>query len=236
MTDRRKLAGRLQEFYSRGQGILRPHEIQKSYALMKCYLGTPQLAFSTWVQLRPIFQTLLADALIEADMDLVACAAREYVRVELGGAPDQRYGYVEPLGTPQRDLLNTDDEECYADPGSEWDALHTSDCAMFFKNREMYDCFSNPAEFDKQFPGKSKHRLNMARALEPIFERDWFGYWPVIDRAYHHAKLLLAIKFREGQLTSGISDNSPVVEPGAGALLVPRHEPGGRGTLVGALP
>jgi hypothetical protein len=53
-----KAGGAAQDFYSRGRGILRPHEIEESLELMKRYLGTPGLTFNIWFQLRPIFLDL----------------------------------------------------------------------------------------------------------------------------------------------------------------------------------
>lgn len=61
----------------------------------------------------------------------------------------------------------------------------------------------------------------MARALEPIFERDWFCYWPVIERAFHYAKLLLAIDFRRSQLVFGLKADSSSAKADDGALLLP---------------
>ncbi|HET6839795.1 MAG TPA: hypothetical protein VFH41_08650, partial [Bradyrhizobium sp.] len=110
-----KAGGAAQHFYSRGRGMLRPHEIEESRALMKRYLGTPRLTFNTWFQLRPIFQDLLSQALTRADMDLMACAVREFVRLTLGQPTDHEYGLVDSsvtnLDGPWYDPRCTDDED-----------------------------------------------------------------------------------------------------------------------------
>ena len=102
-----------QTLFSRGQFTLSSHEIEESHQLLKKYLGVPRLSFSTWWLLRPMYRRLLEDALTHDDVDLVACAVREFVRLELGQAPDPEYGRVGECTT--REVLN-DESWCQETP------------------------------------------------------------------------------------------------------------------------
>jgi len=50
------------EFFERGSVPLGPYEMEQSLALVRRYLGTPELTLNMWFQLRPIFGNLLKDA------------------------------------------------------------------------------------------------------------------------------------------------------------------------------
>jgi hypothetical protein len=193
--------------FSRGQITLDSHEIEQSHGLMKNYLGVSRLRFGTWLRLRPIFQHLLEDALTHDDVDLVACAVREFVRLELGQAPDPEYGRVDVCTT--RDVLN--DESCCEEDEAwlsmleaerHYDHFGRRESRMFEWTRAWQTCFDDPAAFGKQFPGMSGRRWNMAHALKPIFDRDWVSDAKLIDDAVRYAKALLAFPFEENRLSS----------------------------------
>jgi hypothetical protein len=214
-----KAGGAAQDFYTRGRGTLRPYEMEESLALMKRYLGTPQLTFNIWFQLRPIYQDLLSKALTKADMDLVACAVREFVRLALGQPTDHEYGLVDPSVTdtnnpwcnPWGDLWCTDDQELlrFLDENpSDFASWSNYEWGVFFATKACQKLFDDADEFAKEFPRSAGHRLNMARALRPIFDRAWITNWSVTENALPYVKALLAIDFREARLTPSTADNS----------------------------
>jgi hypothetical protein len=202
--------GAAQEFYSRGRHMLSSHEMVDSLALMKRYLGVPRLTLDAWFRLRPIFGSILADALTHADMDLIACAARQFVRIELGENPDPKYGLVdqdvilEPV--PDPGCTETDDWIEFFDEshlaGYDWKALRVSTA--------WQKSFEDAAEFEQQFPGMSERRLNIVRALQPIFDRDTCGL--VMQSAIRSVTALLAIDFKETRLGSNPPEHSTMVE------------------------
>jgi hypothetical protein len=201
-----KAGGSAQDFYSRGQGILRPHEIEESLALMRRYLGTPRLPFNIWFQLRPIFQDLLSEALTKADADIVACAVRQYARLSLGQPADPDYGLVDPsvtnLDGPWYDRC-TDDEHRYSDESdSEFASWSNGDWKIFASNKAWQILFDDADEFLREFPKNARDRLNMARALRPIFDRAWITDWWLTKDVLPYVKALLAIDFRKGGLAS----------------------------------
>jgi len=188
--------GAAQDFYSRGRGILRPHEMEESLALMRRYLGTPRLTFSIWFRLRPIFQDLLGEALTKADMDILACAVREYVRLSLGQPADPDYGLIDPfLTNPDRPRHDGDDSH------SEFGSWSNGDWKIFFTNKAWQNLFDDADEFQKEFPNNACDRLNMVCALRPIFDRAWITDWWLTKDVLPYIKALLAIDFRKAGFT-----------------------------------
>jgi hypothetical protein len=213
-----KAGGAAQDFYSRGRGLLRAHEMEESLALMKRYLGAPELTFNIWFQLRPIFQDLLSEALTKADMDLMACAVREFARLTLGQPADPEYGLVDPsvtnLDGPWYDQC-TDDEDWflfYDEYESELAYWSNSDWKVFFATKAWQTLFDDADEFVKEFPQSAGHRLNMSRALRPIFDRAWITNWWVTEDIVPYAKALLAIDFREAELASKPAHSKALAE------------------------
>jgi hypothetical protein len=207
-----------QDFYSRGRLMLRPHEMEESLALMKRYLGVPRLTFGTWFRLQPIFRDLLGDALTHHDMDLVVCAVREFVRLELGQARDPGYGQINSEVVTS-DRLNDEywcpeDEFWLTIMESEKGYMHWGihENNLFVWADAWQVRFADPAAFEKTFPGMPERRSNMAHALKPIFDRDWVCDAMLIDDAVRYAKALLAIAFEENRLPSKPGSDSVLVD------------------------
>lgn len=196
------------DLYSRGQHPLQPHEMKESFALMASYLGTPNLTFNAWFQLRPIFQQLLKDALAEPHRDLVVNAVREFVRLTLGQPIDAEYGVVHAsvgdVDGGRYDLHRLDDERYLFPDESEADFAHWSriDWNGFLLTQAYRSTFDDAEEFAKDFPHATKHRLNMARALRPVFDRSDTTNWRVGREVPPYIKAVLAIDFREAGFLS----------------------------------
>jgi hypothetical protein len=193
-----------QDFYSTRFGL---DEMKDSLRLMRRYLGVDQLPVGIWFRLRPIFGNLLADALIHSEMDVVACAVREFVRLEAGQDPDTGYGLVEGEPVQDRDRYNPrcrDDDDWLASISDT--ALSSRDCAHFMIVSRWHKTFDDPLLFEKEFPGMSERRLNMLRALDPIFDRIWFSNFLLAEHGVRYASALLAVDFKE--LTFRLKRNS----------------------------
>jgi hypothetical protein len=189
------------EFYARGSMPLSPDGKEQSLAHMKRYLGTPQLTYNIWLQIRPIFRNLLSDAMTKDDSDLVACAAREFVRLSLGQPADPAYGLVDfdpsaiYLDGPWYDRSDVADWFCLHDESqSSW-----SDCdwMICFATKALQNILDDPDAFVKEFPGCARHRLNMLRALRPIFDHASVTNWWITEEVLPYVKALLAIDFGE---------------------------------------
>lgn len=196
-----------QDFYSRCRVML-PYEMAESLVLMKQYLGVPRLTFGTWFRLRPIFQELLNGALTHSDMDLVACAVREFVRLDLGQVADPLYG-TNTVGETAGDQLNDEnwcqeDEVGLAIMAAEkyYDHWGVSENNKYVRTEASHRCFDDPAVFEKMFPRMLERRPHMAHALRPIFDRDWVRDIVLIDASVRYAKALLACPFEEYRLAS----------------------------------
>jgi hypothetical protein len=204
--------GAAKDLYSRGQRSLQPHEMKESFALMASYLGTPNLTFNVWFQLRPIFQQLLKDALTEPHRDLVVNAVREFVRLTLGQPIDAEYGTVDAsvndIDGGRYDLHRLDDERYLFPDEPEADFAHWSnnDWKAFLLTQAFQSTFDDAEEFAKEFTHATKHRLNMARALRPIFDRAGITNWRVGQEVPPYVKALLAISFRQAGVEPKTAD------------------------------
>jgi hypothetical protein len=198
----------VQDFYSRrGPGL---PDLQESLALMKHYLGVPRLTLGTWFRLLPIYRDLLEKALSHADMDLVVCAVREFVRLELGQAPDPLYGLttrVAPSDVLDDEDWCQEDDAWASDMEAEKGYVHfgSSENNDYLWTQARHQRFHDPAAFEKRFPGMPERRPNMAHALKPIFDRDDMF---LIDTAVCCATALLARPFDENRFNSGTASNS----------------------------
>jgi hypothetical protein len=222
-----KASGAAQDFYSRGKGAFRPYEVAESLALMKSYLATPQLTFDIWFQLRPIYKDLLSEALTEADRDLIACAVREFVRLTLDQPTDHEYGLVDPSATDSPWYAwgdpCTDDEElvrCLVDDLPDYAYWGNRDLKTYLATVAMKKLLDDADEFVREFPRSAEHRLNMVRALQPIFRQAWDTNWSVTDDVLPYVKAMLAIDFREAKLASRVADE-PVQMPTETGVEVP---------------
>jgi hypothetical protein len=203
-----KLDGPGLEFYARGSALLSPEEMQQSLAFMKRYLGTPELTFNIWFQLRPIFQNLLRDAMTKDDSDLVACAVREFVRLSLGQPTDAAYGLVDAsviyLEGPWYDRCDVAEWFRFHDE-SESELESSSDCdwMICFATKALQNLFEDADEFVKEFPDCASRRLNMVRALRPIFDHASVTNWWVTEEVLPYVKALLTMDFGQAVLPSG---------------------------------
>lgn len=200
--DHNRVGGAAQDFYSRGQGALGPHEMQESLALMKHYLGVPSLTFSIWFQLRPIFRDLLSAALTKADLDLMVCAGREFIRLTLGQPVDSEYGLVDPsvadLDGPWYSH-DTNDEEWFGH-FAEYES-DFPDWEILLATKAWRALFDDAEKFANEYRNKDVHRLNMKRALQPVLDfAPAKNLWFVDFDPY--VKALLDIDFKEARLGS----------------------------------
>jgi hypothetical protein len=206
-----------QDFYSRSR-IVRPDEIEQSHRLMKEYLGVARLSFNGWFRLQPLFRSLLAEALSHDNADLVVCAMREFVRLEFGCAIDPGYGHIDSE-TVGEDQLN---DEYWCPEDEIWIAIAAAENGYMHWGRHENNLFAwadawqarfdDPATFEQTFPGMAKRRSNMARALKPIFDRDWVCDAMLLDDAVRYAKALLEIAFEETRLPSRTASDPELVE------------------------
>jgi hypothetical protein len=133
---------------------------------------------------------------------------REFVRLTLGQPIDTEYGVVDPSVTnfdgPWYDRC-TDDEDWFRFPDeseSEFSSWSNCDWGTFFATKTWRNHFDDADEFVKGHPQSAGHRLNMARALRPIFDRAAITNWWMTEDVLPYVKALLAIDFREAWLSS----------------------------------
>jgi hypothetical protein len=194
------------EFYARGSVPLSPDEMAQSLALMKRYLGTPHLTYDMWLQLRPIFRNLLSDAMTKDDSDLVACAVREFIRVSFGQPADAAYGLVDfdpfaiYLDGPWYDRSDVADWFCFHDEGEQ--SWTDCDWMICFTTKALQNLLNDADAFVKEFPGRASHRINLVRALRPIFDHASVTNWWVTEDVLPYVKALMAIDFGEAMLPS----------------------------------
>jgi hypothetical protein len=205
------VGGAAQDFYSRGPLPLRPDEMEMSHRLMKNYLGVARLSFGSWLRLQPIFKNALAQALTHGHRDLVVCAVRQFVRLELGEAPEPGYGagcWIEDDSDRLNDeYCGVEDEPWLFENASEHMGIH--EMKEFVWVQEQQACFNDPIKFTEKFPRMGHRRLNMAHALGPIFESEGSE---LIGAALDCADALLAITFEENRLPSKPAERTAVDE------------------------
>jgi hypothetical protein len=140
------------------------------------------------------------------DSDLVACAVREFVRLSLGRRLDPAYGLVDPdtfviyLDGPWYDRSDVAEWFCFHDEREQsW-----SDCdwMICFATKALQNLLDDADAFVKEFPGCAGHRLNLVRAMRPIFDHASVTNWWVAEDVLPYIKALMAIDFGEAVLPS----------------------------------
>jgi hypothetical protein len=174
-------------------------ELEQSFKLAKQFFGLrKQLDLGTFIKVRRLLKDLLSKARTESDADIAVCVLVEFLRLELGEEPDPEYGSLPKRENPC-DVL--DDEECYWDDeidpmtiDGEWEEHQYwgfSELGMIRWVCAWEEIVNDPAKFENEFPGMAHRRLNVARALQPVFELHWvYDYYPISLAAVSICELL----------------------------------------------
>jgi hypothetical protein len=159
-------------FHKRGYRKMSASVMQASVGAMRQYLAVERLRFNTWFKLRPIFGEFLQKAMTHDDVDIALCALVEFVRLELGEAPDPEYGNFPQREDPWSELRdeNLSDNEMEAQAQLErYEDFGTSEYHMLKWFRGWEKVINDPSEFEEAYPGMGHRRQNLAQAMRPIF-------------------------------------------------------------------
>lgn len=159
-------------------GRLSPNEVAAGMKSMKDALGVERMNFNTYFMLRRILADACKRALDETSVDTALCAVMAFAQLELGGELDPSYGLF-----PERKYLSRrefDDADLSDNPLEAAYELELQNdgpdfvdydfrSVMWFGRWEKI--FSDPEEFDHQFPGATASHANLLRVVKPIFDR-----------------------------------------------------------------
>ncbi|MHC2531793.1 hypothetical protein [Bradyrhizobium diazoefficiens] len=187
------------DILSPGPGLLPPHAISESVQRMKGLLGVSRLTLGTWFKLRPVFKSILIDAQTCGDMDLIACMARQFVRLDLGYEQEPNYGGI---GVEWQDY-DLPPHEFWAAEDKRWEAVDefgTSDFTILIRIDELRRRFEDPEVFESAFPGSGHRRAVAIAALRPILDLRLDLNLSLTETAIRYMTKLLSMTFEETRL------------------------------------